>query len=55
MEIGMLTGVLVIWILFIGLTVFLYLERFKSDVSEERYVRVEVDPEHYPLKLKDKA
>jgi hypothetical protein len=55
METGIVAGMLFLWTLFIGLAVFLYRGFHNANGSEERYVRVEVDPEQYPLKVKDKA
>jgi len=66
-QTGMIIGVLFFWFLFIGLTVLMVRGLSQSNGSEgmswlfpdqialeDRYVRVEVESEHYQFKKKNK-
>lgn len=54
MEIGLILGMLFLWTILIGLTVFLYRGFLKTNEPEDRYVRVEVVSEQDPFQVKDK-
>jgi uncharacterized iron-regulated membrane protein len=54
MEIGLVLGMLFLWTILTGLTVFLYRELSRTNKPEVRHVRVEVDPEQDPFQFRDK-
>jgi uncharacterized iron-regulated membrane protein len=53
MEIGLVLGMLFLWTILTGLTVFLYRELSRTNKPEVRHVRVEIDPEQEKSQLRN--